>query len=237
MIRLGVNVDHVATLRQARGTAFPDPVEAARRSERAGCNSIVAHLREDRRHIQDRDIERLKRTVRTRFNLEMSIARDIVDVAKKLRPDEATLVPEKRRELTTEGGLDLVGGLDKIKRAVGELQSCRIEVSLFINPDKRSIELAKRAGVRIVELHTGRYADVLENKKAKELSRLKEAAKFAKSLGLFVAAGHGLNYDNTAPVAAIREIEELNVGHSIVCRAIFVGIERAVEEMLGLVKR
>ncbi|MFH1406721.1 MAG: pyridoxine 5'-phosphate synthase [Candidatus Omnitrophota bacterium] len=237
MIRLGVNVDHVATLRQARGTVFPDPILAARRCEHAGCNSIIAHLREDRRHIDDHDVQRLRRVITTEFNLEMSVARDIVDIAKRIKPDKATLVPERRKELTTEGGLDLTGSFAKIKNTVAQLEGCGIEVSLFINPDKRSLNLAKDTGARSIELHTGRYADAPENEKVRELKRLEDAAKYARKLEMFVAAGHGLNYDNVKPVVSIREIEEFNIGHSIICRSVFVGIERSVKEMLGLIRK
>ncbi|TAN59500.1 pyridoxine 5'-phosphate synthase [bacterium] len=237
MAKLGVNVDHIATLRQARRGKFPDPVYAAGICERAGCGSIVAHLREDRRHINDNDVKRFKKEVKTRFNLEMSIAPAIVDIACRVKPHQATLVPEKRQELTTEGGLDIAENKNKIKKAVGRLSGAGIEVSLFIDPDIRQIKAAPLVGAKIVELHTGRYADSKTAlQKGGELKKIVKAAYFAKSLGLTVCAGHGLDYDNVRPIAAISGIYELNIGYSIICRSVFAGLEAAVRQMLELVK-
>lgn len=237
MVKLGVNVDHVATLREARKAAVPGPVEAAIACERAGCDSIVCHLREDRRHIKDRDVERLARTVRTRLNLEMSAAPEIVRIARSIRPSQATLVPENRREVTTEGGLDVMGGLQKIKRVVSALADSGIETSLFIDPSKRQIDASLKCGARIVELHTGEYANAATARlRAKKLAVLKSAAGYAVSKGLEVNAGHGLDYVNVAPVASIKGMNELNIGHSIISRAIFVGIGRAVGEMLEIIR-
>ena len=238
MVKLGVNIDHIATLRQARGGVFPDPVSAAAVCEQAVCDSIVAHLREDRRHINDRDVRRLKKTVKTRFNLEMSIAPEIVDIACGIKPHQATLVPEKRRELTTEGGLDVLGQEEKLKKVISKLSSRGIEVSVFIDPDKRQISAVPRTGAKIIELHTGRYAEAkTQSQRNKLLLELTKAASFAQSLGLKVSAGHGLDYGNAQAVGQIPEIEELNIGYSIICRAIFTGLESAVKEMLQLMKR
>lgn len=236
VMRLGVNIDHVATLRQARGGREPDPVAAAFLCEANGAESIVAHLREDRRHIQDRDILLLKKTVRTKFNLEMSVAEDIVRIAVKLRPDQATLVPEKRQELTTEGGLDVAANMRKIREAALRLAGRGIEVSLFIEPVKKQIDAAGKAGARMIELHTGRYADALDNRsRDKYFQELKTAAHYAKDLGMAVNAGHGLDYNNVSRVASIKEIEELNIGYSIVCRAVMAGLAQAVREMKALI--
>lgn len=237
MPKLGVNVDHVATVRQARRTIEPDPVIAAAICEMAGCDSIVAHLREDRRHIQDKDVIILRKSVSTRFNLEMSIHREIVGIARRIKPHQATLVPEKRQELTTEGGLDVAGNLRQINGVVYSLKEKGIDVSLFIDPDNSQIEASKKAGVNIIELHTGNYADAKDEETAKkELERLKRAVKFGLELGLVVNAGHGLNYQNTAAVARINGIEELNIGHSIISRAIMVGLGRAVKEMKDMIR-
>lgn len=237
MPKLGVNVDHVATVRQARRTIEPDPVIAAAICEMAGCDSIVAHLREDRRHIQDRDVIILRKSVSTRFNLEMSIHREIVGIARRIRPHQATLVPEKRQELTTEGGLDIVGNLRQINGVVDSLKEKGIDVSLFIDPDNSQIEASKKAGVNIIELHTGNYADAKDEEATKrEFERLNRAVKFGLELGLVVNAGHGLNYQNAAAVARINGIEELNIGHSIISRAVMVGLGRAVKEMKDLIR-
>ena len=237
MVKLGVNIDHVATLRQARKGIFPDPAYAASVCEKAGCNSIVAHLREDRRHINDNDVKRLKQSVKTRLNLEMSIAPEIVDIACGIKPDQATLVPEKRKELTTEGGLDIQKQKSKIKKVVEKLTESGIEVSLFIDPDKRQISAVTETGAKIIELHTGKYAAAkTQSQRNKLLQELAQAASFAQSLGLIVAAGHGLDYSNAQAVARIPEIRELNIGYSIICRAIFIGIEAAVKEMLRLIR-
>jgi pyridoxine 5-phosphate synthase len=226
-IRLGVNVDHVATVRQQRLGAHPDPVAAALEAERAGADSIVAHLREDRRHIQDRDVERLRKSLRTWLNLEMGLAADVVAAALRVRPRQVTLVPERRRELTTEGGLDVAGGLSKIRPAVARFQDRGIEVSLFVAPDPRQIEASGKSGATIVEIHTGAWAQ----RRRGELRRIVAAARQAAELGLAVAAGHGLEPANVGPVAAVPEIEELNIGFSIVSRALFVGLSRSVREM------
>jgi len=237
MMKLGVNIDHVATVREARRAANPDPVEAAMDCMAAGCDSIVCHLREDRRHIKDDDVWRLREIVRTRLNLEMSIAKDIVDIACKVRPEQVTLVPEKRRELTTEGGLDVVKYAGKIASVIKKFNEKKIETSLFIDPSRAQIYASKKAGAVIIELHTGEYANArTESGRAKELDRIKRSTEYAISIGLEVNAGHGLNYANVKDVARIKGINELNIGHSIVARACFVGMRRAVEEMVGLIK-
>ena len=236
-VKLGVNIDHVATLREARKTYEPSPVEAARACERAGCDSIVCHLREDRRHIKDADVITLRKTVKTRLNLEMSIAREIVDFACRIKPDQATLVPERRQEVTTEGGLDVKANESKIMRVVSTLQEHGIAASLFINPLKSQIDAAARVGARIIELHTGEYANATnEHSRKAQLEVLRRATEHALRLGLEVNAGHGLNYYNTEDVATIKGMHELNIGHSIISRAVFVGIDSAVGQMLGLIK-
>jgi pyridoxine 5-phosphate synthase len=236
--RLGVNVDHVATLRQARRAAYPDPVAAAMLAELGGADQITIHLREDRRHIQDRDLEVMRKTVTTRLNLEMAATQEMVKIAYELRPDEVTLVPERREELTTEGGLDVVRGRDTVGRVVKTLRDADILVSLFIDPDPDQVKAAVRVEAHAVEIHTGRYCDArLDGDRRRELARVVDAAKAAAKLGLQVAAGHGLNYRNVLPVVAIREIEELNIGHAIVARAVLVGMERAVREMKDLLGR
>lgn len=237
MTKLGVNIDHIATLRQARRGNEPDPVQAALLCEKAGCNSIVAHLREDRRHINDNDVRRLKKEIRTVLNLEMSANEDIVEAAMKIKPFQATIVPEKRQEITTEGGLNVVSGMRKISGVVAALQSKGIKVSLFIDPENAQIEASAKTGARIIEIHTGRYANASETKqRERELRIISSAAEFALSLGLTVHAGHGLNYENVSRVAAISGIEELNIGHSIISRAVFAGIEDAVKDMVKLIK-
>lgn len=236
MPKLGVNIDHVATLRQARRTTEPDPIAAAIICELAGCDSIVVHLREDRRHINERDLRILKEIVKTRLNLEMSVAKEIVDIAIDVRPDQATLVPERRQEITTEGGLDVISGEKSIKEVIKRLQSAGIRVSLFIDPVNSQIEAANRVGAGFIELHTGKYAEAkLEEENIRELQNLINTTQFAINLGLRVNAGHGLNYQNVKKVARISGIEELNIGHSIISRAVLVGLERAVREMLELV--
>jgi pyridoxine 5-phosphate synthase len=236
--RLGVNVDHVATLRQARRAAYPDPATAAALAELAGADQITIHLREDRRHIQDRDLLVLRKTVSTRLNLEMAAAQEMVKIAYEVKPDIVTLVPERREELTTEGGLDAVGGRDHVRRVVKTLRDADIEVSLFIDAEVDQVKAAHRAEAQTVEFHTGRYCDArLASDRRKELARLVDACKTAAKLGLQVAAGHGLNYQNVLAVAAIPEIEELNIGHAIVARAVLVGLERAVREMKELLKQ
>jgi pyridoxine 5-phosphate synthase len=237
MLRLGVNVDHIATLRQQRRGSLPDPVDAALVCERSGASGIVCHLREDRRHIQDEDVRRLRQAVATQLNLEMSIAADIVQVALAVKPDQVTLVPEKRQELTTEGGLDVISLTERLKRIIPRFQERGIDVSLFIDPDARQIEASREVGASIIELHTGRYAAKTEEERSRELQSLVEASKQAKQTGLIVAAGHGLEYDNAGAIAKIPEIEELNIGYSIVVRALEVGLARAVEEMVSILKK
>jgi pyridoxine 5-phosphate synthase len=235
--RLGVNVDHVATLRQARGATYPDPVTAAALAELGGAEQITVHLREDRRHIVDRDVEILRKTVKGVLNLEMAGTPEMVGIARALRPDLSTLVPERRQELTTEGGLDVAGAEAALAAPVRALHEAGIEVSLFVDPDPAQLEASRRVGAERVELHTGRYCDAPAGRdRDREFARLVDAARAARGLGLKVAAGHGLHYDNVAQVAAIPEIEELNIGHSIVARAVFVGLERAVRDMLERIR-
>ena len=236
-MKLGVNIDHVATLRQARGGNEPDPLKAALLCEKAGCSSIVAHLREDRRHIQDRDIYLLKKSVKTKLNLEMSINKDIVAIALKIRPYQVTFVPEKRKELTTEGGLDVIKESKRIKEVINKMHRRGIKTSLFIDPVKSQIDEAKKTGAMFVELHTGEYANAKKQYAIKkELDKIRDAAKYCRKIGLRVNAGHGLNYANVKGIAKIKEIEELNIGHSIISRAVFSGIESAVREMLVLIR-
>jgi len=236
-MKLGVNIDHIATLRQIRGGIEPEPVVAAGIAEMAGADSVVIHLREDKRHIQVRDLEILRKTVKTKLNLEMSTAKEIVDIACRIKPDQATLVPERRQEITTEGGLDVIAKRKKIEETIKKLKSRGIKVSLFIDPDKKQIEAAKQVEADTVELHTGRYAEAKNEKERQEyLKELEEAAEYARKIGLRVAAGHGLNYFNVTPVAKIKGIEELNIGYSIVCRAVLVGWKKAIKEMKELIK-
>jgi pyridoxine 5-phosphate synthase len=237
MIRLGVNVDHVATVRQARRAEVPDPVEAALVAENAGADGITVHLREDRRHIQERDVELLRERATTKINLEMAVTPAMVMFAEKLRPNDACFVPEKREELTTEGGLDVVAHRTKVKEAVIRLQDRGIHVSLFIDPEGAQIEAAREVGAYAIEIHTGSYCNVTGLEREKERQAITKAATFARNLGLEVHAGHGLDYDNVTPVAQIREIVELNIGHSIIARAIIAGIEQAVREMKELLIR
>ena len=234
MIRLGVNIDHVATLRQARRAAAPDPLEAALLAERAGADGITVHLREDRRHIQERDVERLRERIATKLNLEMAVTPAMVAYAEELRPDDACFVPEKREELTTEGGLDVAGRRAQVKDAVTRLQERGMRVSLFIDPDKAQIEAARESGAHGIEIHTGGYCNAAGAARETERRAIAEAASLAQSLGLEVHGGHGLDYENVLPIAAIAEIVELNIGHSIVARAVMVGIEQAVREMKEL---
>lgn len=233
-IRLYINIDHVATVRQARRTDEPDPLEAAALCEAAGADGITVHLREDRRHIQDDDVERLAPAVRV-LNLELATSAEIVGLACRLRPYQATLVPERREEVTTEGGLDLSRPNPRLREAIRRLDEAGIRVSLFINPETATLDAAKDLGVAAVELHTGRYAHTWRQDD-RALEELRRAARHAADMGLFVHAGHGLTYQNVTPVAAIAEIEELNIGHSIVSRAVMVGMRAAVEEMARLVK-
>ncbi len=237
MLNLGVNIDHVATLREVRRGIEPEPAFAALIAQTAGADSIVAHLREDRRHIKERDLYILKEIVRVKLNLEMSIAQEIVAIACKVKPDQATLVPERRQELTTEGGLDVVSNFNRIKQAFHKLDKQAIMVSLFIDPDKKQIDAVRKLGIKMIELHTGRYADAKNKKEQnKYFKELETAVKYARDKGLHVYAGHGLNYYNVSRVAKIKGIEELNIGYSIVCRAVLVGLERAVREMKALMR-
>jgi len=235
--RLGVNVDHVATLRQARKVSYPDPVTAAMLAELAGAEQITIHLREDRRHIQDRDLRILRDTVQTVLNLEMAASAEMVKIAYEFKPDTVTLVPERREELTTEGGLDASTQRDQLTKLIKNLKDGDIVVSLFIDPDLDQIRASHRCNADRVELHTGRYCEARNEKdRKKELARIVDAAKAAAKLGLGVAAGHGLNYENVRPIARIQEIDELNIGHAIVARAVLVGLERAVREMIQLMQ-
>lgn len=235
-ISLGVNIDHVATLRQARLTNYPDPATAALLAQKAGCNQIVAHLRKDRRHIQDEDIFLIKELIKVPFNLEMSTASEIIDIALKLKPEQATLVPENRRELTTEGGIDLIRNHKKVQKAVKRLKEEGIKVSLFIDPIKRQIKAAKELGVEIIEINSGCFSQQeTKTKRKKELERIKKAALFAEAENFFVAVGHGLDYDNINEIKQVSQIKEFNIGHSIICESIFIGIDAAVREMLRLI--
>ncbi|MFA5145124.1 MAG: pyridoxine 5'-phosphate synthase [Candidatus Omnitrophota bacterium] len=237
MPKLGVNIDHVATLREIRKGVEPEPVFAALVCQASGAESIVVHLREDRRHIKERDLYILKEIVKTRLNLEMSVSGEIVEIACKVRPDQATLVPEKRQELTTEGGLDVVSNFARIKQVSARLEKQGITVSLFIDPDKNQIDASKKTGARMIELHTGRYADAANKREQdKYFKQLEKAAEYAKTKGLRVNAGHGLNYYNVSRVTGIKAIEELNIGYSIVCRAVLTGLGQAVKEMKALIK-
>jgi pyridoxine 5-phosphate synthase len=239
MATLGVNIDHIATLRQARGEEEPNPLEAARIVEKAGAHGITVHLREDRRHIQDADVIELRRRVKTRLNLEMAATDEMVRFALKVRPDQVTLVPEKRQELTTEGGLNVLASPRRFEKAIDILQSRNIPVSLFIAPDPKTVELSSRLGATFIEIHTGEYSQAFRKKDnvRKELSAVAFAAKLARSLGLRVHAGHGLTYQNVTPVAAMPEMEDLNIGHNIVARAAMVGLGKAVKEMLVLLRK
>lgn len=238
MTKLAINVDHVATIRQARGIDEPDPVAAAAICELAGAAGIVVHLREDRRHMQDRDIYLLRETVKTKLNLEMGANKDIIKIALKVNPDMITLVPEKRQELTTEGGLDVLSQKKKIGKVIEKMTAASIPVSIFADPDPKQLSAAHDVGATFVELHTGRYCDVLgEDNQLHEFQLLEEAAEAASQLGLRVCAGHGLNYQNTAPIAALNTIEELSIGHAIIARAVFTGLDQAVREMLAIVRQ
>ena len=237
MIRLGVNVDHVATVRQARRAAYPDPVEAALLAENAGADGITVHLREDRRHIQEHDVEQLRSKIKTKINLEMAVTPAMVAFAEQLRPADTCFVPEKREELTTEGGLDVVAYEAKVADAVRTLQGCGVHVSLFIDPVKAQIECAKRTGAHAIEIHTGTFCNADPSKREEERAEIANAAALAARLGLEVHAGHGLDYQNVLPIAQIPEIVELNIGHSIIARAVIVGIEQAVREMKQLLAR
>jgi pyridoxine 5-phosphate synthase len=235
-IALGINIDHVATLRQARRARAPDPVQAALAAEQAGADAITLHLREDRRHIQDRDVRALRGLLQTRMNLEMAVTDEMLGVAAEVRPEDCCLVPEKRQELTTEGGLDVAGQAARIRAAVASLAGAGIRVALFIDPDPAQIEAAAASGAPAVELHTGAYAEASGGARATELERLRTGARLAERLGLEVHAGHGLDYHNVQPVAAIAQIIELNIGHAIVARAVFTGLAAAVRDMKALMQ-
>lgn len=235
-MRLGVNIDHIATLREARKGLEPEPAFAALIAENSGADSIVVHLREDRRHIKDSDLYILRAIVRTKLNLEMSISPEIVKIACKVKPDQATLVPERRQELTTEGGLDVAANFVRVKKAVDKLEASGVKVSLFIDPVKLQIRSAKKTGAKIIEIHTGSYANAANKKQENRyFKELKSVTAFANSIGLTVFAGHGLNYNNVSKIAKIRGIEELNIGHSIVARAVCVGLSKAIKEMKELI--
>jgi pyridoxine 5-phosphate synthase len=237
MARLSVNVDHVATVRQARRGLEPDPVAAALLAELAGAHGIIVHLREDRRHIQDRDLRVLRQSIKTHLNLEMAAVEEIIGIALELKPDMVTLVPERREELTTEGGLDVAGQLGHLKEVASAMKRAGIRVSLFVDPEEPSISAAAESGAQVVELHTGRYAESRDaQSRLVEIRRIREAARLAGELGLEVHAGHGLDYRNVSSLVEIREIEEFSIGHSIVARAVLVGMDRAVREMLELVR-
>ena len=234
-ILLGVNIDHIATLRQARGTRYPDPIQAAIESEQAGADSITLHLREDRRHIQDRDVEMLKDILQTRMNLEMAVTDEMLDIACKLRPADCCLVPERREELTTEGGLEVAGQLDRLRDACARLADAGVRVSLFIDADPLQVEAAKQVGAPCIEIHTGHFADAMTaESKAAEFERIRAAVDQGNAIGLQVNAGHGLHYHNVGAIAALPAIRELNIGHAIVARALFVGLGNAVGEMKRL---
>ncbi len=235
MLNLGVNVDHIATVRQARLAQLPSPIEGAKLAEAAGAWGITAHLREDRRHIQDADLEALAKTVK-RLNMEMAVTDEMVKIARRIKPHSSCLVPEKRAELTTEGGLDVAGQRERVRRAIGELHDAGIIVSCFIDPDFHQLEAAAELGSDYVELHTGAYANATGAARADELEKLKQGARFAAQLGLKVNAGHGIDYENIAGILEMPELNELNIGHSIIGRALMVGMERAVREMLELMK-
>lgn len=236
-ILLGVNIDHVATLRQQRHTSYPNPIAAALLAEKAGADGITLHLREDRRHIQDNDVEQLRTQLITKMNLEMAVTDEMINFAKKVKPQDCCLVPEKREELTTEGGLDIISNETAIRKACDELHESDVIVSLFIDPDLKQLDAALRCNVKVIEIHTGQYAEAIERShKAQELERIKIMAKAAKEAGLQVNAGHGLHYKNVQEIAAIPEITELNIGHSIIAEAIFIGIPAAVTAMRELMQ-
>ncbi len=237
MIELGVNIDHVATLRQVRGTTYPDPVRAALLAEGAGADAITLHLREDRRHIQDRDVEILRSKLTKRMNLESAITPEMLQIALRIRPHDVCLVPERRMELTTEGGLDVLSQFERVREACQLLAGSGIRVSLFINADTAQIDAAKAAGAPVIELHTGHFADTTGEEQLAEFKRIRAAVQHGNRIGLKVNAGHGLNYDNTGTIAALQGIAELNIGHAIVAHAVFVGWEAAVREMKQLISK
>ena len=233
-LELGINIDHVATLRNARGTIYPDPLRAAALAEEAGADLITLHLREDRRHIKDADLLALRPLIKTRMNLECAVTPEMIDIACKVKPHDVCLVPEKREEVTTEGGLDVLGHYESVKEATKKLVDAGIRVSLFIDPEEKQIQAAKDVGATVVELHTGRYADLSGSEQIKELERIRKAAIFGKSIGLRVNAGHGLHEGNVKPIAAITELSELNIGHAIVAEALFKGWQKAITDMKAL---
>jgi pyridoxine 5-phosphate synthase len=235
-ISLGVNIDHVATLRQVRRARYPDPVHAALAAEQAGADSITLHLREDRRHIQDQDVLALRGLLQTRMNLELAVTEEMLAIAAAVRPSDCCLVPERRLEITTEGGLDVAAQATRVREATARLTAAGVRVALFIDPERRQIQAAHAAGAAVIELHTGAYAEARGAAAAAELERLRSAARFGASLGLEVHAGHGLNYHNVQPVAAVREIVELNIGHALIAHAVFVGLTGAVREMKVLMR-
>jgi pyridoxine 5-phosphate synthase len=235
MVKLGVNIDHVATVRQARRIDEPDPAYAVTLAELGGADGITVHLREDRRHIQDRDLYIIKSVAKTRLNLEMACVSEIIDIAIDVKPEMCTLVPERREEITTEGGLDVKGNFDLVKITVAKLSENNIETSIFIDPDEEQINEAFKAGVNIIELHTGKYANTKGKEREKELERLKKAASFAQSKNMLVSAGHGLNYTNVADIVKISGLYEVNIGHSIISRSIFVGLYEAVRQMKNII--
>ena len=230
-ILLGVNIDHIATLRQARGTRYPDPVKAAMDVEQAGADSITLHLREDRRHIQERDVYLIKDVLQTKMNLEMAVTNSMLTIAEKVQPEDCCLVPEKREELTTEGGLDVSSQIAKMREACQRLAEAGTRVSLFIDADKKQIDAAAEVKAPFIEIHTGHYADLAGLEQQKEFQRIRESIIYAKSIGLRVNAGHGLHYHNVQAIAAISELEELNIGHAIIAHSLFVGLKDAVKEM------
>ena len=234
-LELGINIDHVATLRNARGTIYPDPLRAAALAEEAGADLITLHLREDRRHIKDADLLALRPLIKTRMNLECAVTPEMIDIACQVKPHDVCLVPEKREEVTTEGGLDVLGHFDAVKVATKKLVDAGIRVSLFIDPEEKQIQAAKDVGATVVELHTGRYADLSGADQAKELERIRKAAVFGKSIGMRVNAGHGLHEGNVKPIAAIAELSELNIGHAIVAEALFKGWQKAIIDMKTMI--
>lgn len=230
-LELGINIDHVATLRNARGTIYPDPIKAALLAEEAGADLITLHLREDRRHIKDADLLAIRPLIQTRMNLECAVTPEMLNIACRVQPHDVCLVPEKREEVTTEGGLDVLGYFEVVKAACNQLKNAGIRVSLFIDPEEKQIQAAKDVGATVVELHTGRYADLLGDQQAQELERIRKAAQFGKSIGLRVNAGHGLHEGNVIPIAAIEELSELNIGHAIVAEALFKGWQKVIVDM------
>ena len=236
-LELGINIDHIATLRNARGTIYPDPLKAARLAEEAGADLITLHLREDRRHIKDADLLALRPLIKTRMNLECAVTLEMLNIACQVKPDDVCLVPEKREEVTTEGGLDVIGHFASVKAATTQLKNAGIRVSLFIDPEEKQIQAAKDVGATVVELHTGRYADLDGDAQSQELERIRKAAQFGVNLGLRVNAGHGLHEGNVSLIAAIAELSELNIGHAIVAEALFKGWQKAIMDMKSLIVR